>query len=387
MACRIGKVGTPDRSRPVHVSPDPEHRTAARHATGWIRRVARTLGTAALSPLAFRLSVGRWPDSRENRQFASAMRDTGLQIPAIPRALIASPAARQQVSNMIMFHLMAEGFLPKPQAGGIAPRLGNPLVFWRGEPVSFLHFERTAGTTLATMLTEKFHPLQIATAPLPLDVPDTDHLLDGIDDHKLVWGHYDLPGFRRLAPRRRIITLLREPTQRILSLYYFWRSIHPSQLALFEDSRVERAHTLGLLDFLHSDHPPIRDSIDNVYVRRLAGLNGGATANDPLAQNPQAALASALSALQHVAFVGIVEHMGETLAGMGDVLCTDLGTMPPRLNDSTENSTHHPAIYRHVEREELTPDIRHVLARLTRLDQVIYRTCLDTLVPAQGSIT
>jgi hypothetical protein len=364
----------------VHVSPDVcEHKT--RDGVGaLIRRLARDLGTTALSPLVFRLSVGRWPGRTENARFAAAMCDTSPQIPAILRALIATPAARQQLANMISFYLMAEGALPRNEEGGIAPRSGNPLAFWRGEPVSFLHFERTAGTTLATLLTQHFHPLQIATAPLQLDAPDTDGLLEAIDDHKLVWGHYDLPSFERLSARRRVITILREPTERILSLYYFWRSIHPSQLETFDDSRVLQAQALGLLDFLHSDLAPLRDSIDNVYVRRLAGLNGGGTQNDPLGQDPHRCLEQALAALHKMHFVGIVEHMGETLAGLQAALAIDLGGAPLRLNESASNPTNHPTVYRHCEREALTAEIQGALAHLTRLDRIIYKTCLDTLL-------
>jgi hypothetical protein len=227
-SCLTGTDAAPLWNRPVHASPERTENQTAGGAAAPIRRFALDLGTAALSPFVFRLCVGRWPDRAENRQFAAAMCDRKTQIPAILRALIATPAAWPQLSHMISFYLMAEGSLPRSDGGGIAPRSGNPLAFWQGEPVTFLHFERTAGTTLASLLTEKFHPLQIATAPLPFEGQCSDTVLAVIDDHKLVWGHYDLPSFRRLNARRRIITLLREPTARILSLYYFWRSIHPS---------------------------------------------------------------------------------------------------------------------------------------------------------------
>ena len=193
-------------------------------------------------------------------------------------------------------------------------------------------------------------------------------------------GHYDLPSFRRLCARRRIITLLREPTARILSLYYFWRSIHPSQLEAINDGRVLQAQSLGLLDFLHSEHQSLRDSIDNVYVRRLAGLPGSGTSNDPLEQDPDLALAQAIAALEHVHFVGIVEHLGETLAGLDVALGMDLAGRPLKLNDSAGNLAKFPTSYRPIEREELTPDIHAALERLTRLDRVIYEACSRTLL-------
>jgi hypothetical protein len=368
---------------PVQSSPEGSAIMPDRGLSALIRRSALRIGTVSLSPLVFRLSVGRWPNRGENMRFASAMSQPDMQVPAILRALIATPAAWPQLSNMISFYLMAKGSLARTEEGGIAPRSGNPLAFWQGEPVTFLHFERTAGTTLATLLTEQFHPLQIATAPLTFDVPDGSGILQRIDDHKLVWGHYDLPSFRRLSARRRIITLLREPKARILSLYYFWRSIHPSQLEAIDDERVLQAQSLCLLDFLHSDHQSLRDSIDNVYVRRLAGLPGSGTCNDPLEQNPDFALAQAIAALEHVHFVGIVEHMAETLAGLEVALGTALARMPFKLNDSAGNLTNYPTVYRHIEREEFTPDIHDALERLTRLDRVIYEACSRELLSGQ----
>ena len=264
---------------------------------------------------------------------------------------------------MISFHLMSEGMLPTSAEGGIVPYSGNPLHFWQGPPVSFLHFERTGGTSLAAALTDQFHPLQIAGFD---DAPDK------IADRKLVWGHYTLPALRRLGPERRIVTILREPAARILSLYYFWRSIHPSQLGDVADTRVMAAQQLDLLEFLRSDHPPLRDSIDNVYVRRLAGLYGGGTPQDPLERDPEAALRGALDSLDEIVVIGISEHMPESFRGMEKVLGVNLG-LSKRLNDAAANPSHHPTLFQAVERQPITAAIEAALAHLIRLDSIIYQ--------------
>jgi hypothetical protein len=127
---------------PVQSSPEGSAIMPDRGLSALIRRSALRIGTVSLSPLVFRLSVGRWPNRGENMRFASAMSQPDMQVPAILRALIATPAAWPQLSNMISFYLMAKGSLARTEEGGIAPRSGNPLAFWQGEPVTFLHFER-----------------------------------------------------------------------------------------------------------------------------------------------------------------------------------------------------------------------------------------------------
>ena len=357
-------------------------------ATGkYVRRSALGLASLALSPFLFRLSVGRWPKASENRQFAAALGDNSLQIPAIERALIAVPAARRQVSHMISFHLMAEGLLPTNPQGGISPFSGNPLRFWQGNPVSFLHFERTGGTTLAAALTDQFHPLQIAGTHGPNGLLHPNAALDEVPPEtiaasKLVWGHYTLPALRSLGPERRILTLLRDPVARILSLYYFWRSIQSCQLDDVADTRVMVAQERDLLGFLRSDHQPLRDSIDNVYVRRFAGLYGGATAHDPLEQNPDAALRCAIESIDQLAFIGISEHMPESFRGMEKVLGVKLGPSQ-RLNDAAANPTDHPTLFQAIEREPITAEIQAELAHLTRLDAAVYTACVTRLLGKQ----
>jgi hypothetical protein len=340
------------------------------------KRAALLMAARIASPSLFRLSTGRWPDRAESRQFAKAFCDDNMHIPPIPRALVVTPAAREQISRMICSYLIAEGMLPKPSVGGIPPLQGNPMRCWHGPAVSFLHFERTGGTSLAAALTDRFHPLQIAAAHRAEDI---DNPTVKLEERKLVWGHYDLPTLRRLSPDRRIITVLRNPAARILSLYYFWRSIHPSQLDELADSRVMEAHKLDLLGFLQSNHLPVRDSIDNIYVRRLTGLYGSGTPEDPLERDPESALACACDALGHFAFVGICEHMADAFRGIKDVLGVNLRASQ-RLNDASVNPDHRPWLFRRVEHEVRTPEIEAALARLTRLDDVVYETCREKAV-------
>ncbi len=337
----------------------------------------------------FRLCLGRWPHADEGREFARAMGDNRVPMPALLRAMHAVPASRQEISRLLLFDLLRDGRLPPPERHGtvpvpIAPQVGDPLRFWEGRPVSFLHLEKTAGTALANALTERFHPLQIdpdpnRTMPPHLRCAFPTPALRAIRERKLVWGHYDLPSLLRLGPDRLIVTMLREPRARILSLYHFWRSYEPAGCDPFQNREVRLAHEHDLLGFLRLGDPSLRDCIDNLYVRRLTGLYASSTEEDPLRADPAGALALARDGLDRIAFVGIVERMETSLAGLSAVLCTPIGAGLKRENAGEANARLRPDVFRPVARADITPSIEAELDRLTALDRVLYDECLERI--------
>ena len=256
-------------------------RDAADLRRHWRKRVLACTAAAISAPV-LRLCIGRWPDERERQLFRVGFVSGEAIVPPILRGLHSVPASKEPLGQLAVLKLVREGVVRKPPDLGphrmAMPAFpGNPLSYWRGQPISFLHFEKTAGTSLANLLTGLFHPLQIdddperGTAPHVLSAfPPT--IRDDIRRKSLVWGHYDLPALHRLGPERRIVTMLREPQARVLSLYHFWRSVDPSLIdAGFVGFNVSATHELDLLNYLKSADPLIRNYIDNVYVRRLAG--------------------------------------------------------------------------------------------------------------------
>ena len=339
----------------------------------------------------FRLCFGRLPDEDERRSFALALRDFRSPLPIAVRAMKAVPACRTLVSELLLSELQSEGRLPPQESvGGVAwsvgSQVGDPLSFWDGPPVSFMHVEKTAGTALASALARRFHPLQIDADPnrsMPPHVRSAfpTPALAGVCERKLVWGHYDLPSLRRLGSQRLVVTMLREPRGRILSLYYYWRSVRLSSLEDFQNTEVRLAHQLDLLAFLQSDELSIRNSIDNVYARRLTGRYAMADGPDALAADGEGTLRMALRGLDTIAFVGVVERMDESLDKLSAALKTTLRV--ERDNDGIENASAHPALFRPVERAEPTAAIAAELDRLTSLDRLIYASCLARLDGAE----
>ena len=331
-----------------------------------------------------RLSLGRWPQKAEIQRFASGFKSGERVLPPIFRGLAEVPAAKERVGQLAVLNLVREGVLRRPADFGpyriaIPSQAGNPLSYWRGQSFSFLHFERTAGTSVANMLTELFHPLQIhddperGTAPHVLSAftPERNTL---IQKHAFVWGHYDLPALQRLDPTRAVITVLREPRSRILSLYYFWKSVDPALVASRAVGfNVTAAHQHDLLSYLRADDPLIRNYIDNVYTRRLTGTYATDGDHDRLADSPEQVTHDALHALDRLAYVGVAEQIGRDLASLSRVMGTSLLGPLSRSNTADRNHTGSSPGYVKIERDEVTPQVDAELDRLTRLDTVIYR--------------
>ncbi len=363
-------------------------RTADRRGRSarWRRRALGGAAFVASAPI-LRLCLGRWPSGTERHLFAAGFVSGETAVPPILRGLHAVPAAKEPLGHLAVLNLVREGVVRKPPDFGpyrvaMPACPGNPLSYWRGEAVSFLHFEKTAGTSLASLITELFHPLQIdddpqrGTAPHVLSAfpPFASSTLNG---KALVWGHYDLPALRRLDPQRRVITILREPNARLLSLYHFWRSVDPALVEAGAVSfNVAAAHRLDLLGFLRSTDPLIRNYIDNVYVRRLTGSYALSASNDRLRCEPADILREAIVALDSVDFVGIVERIDDDLPFLGRMIGAAFTARLDRRNATDSNHGGTAPGYRRIARETITPEILADLEMLTRLDRELYKRAM-----------
>ncbi len=351
----------------------PPGSSLLRHAVrsvGW--RVLRAVVAGWPGQLVLRTILGRWPDASEQAEFVRGLQATSHALPPLLRAAAYVPAARPMISRSMLL-----GATTDADAGPAlspAQMMGNPLTLWRGPKVRFLHLEKTAGSSLISVLAAQFHPLQIHSntdrrhAPVR-SLTETRALAEAHRRADVVWGHYDLPTMRRLDRGERCFTfcLLRDPAPRILSLYYFWRANQDEQ-----STGLSFARSNGLLAFLQADDPGIRNDIDNMYVRRLTGLSA-TRSGDPVADAPDAALAAALEALDGMDFVGLSGRLGESLSVLGHLLGFTPPPRTPEINVMANVERNVLLPVRPIVREPLTPDITAELDRLTRLDMVLYR--------------
>ena len=383
----IGGITLARYSLPAALRRRARERTSRQPGGGHLRRHVLRCGAMLFGSPILRLCLGRGPDAHEKRLFSSGFIAGEAIVPPILRGLHAVPAAKEPLGNLAVLNLVREGVVRKPLDIGFVrmpmpSQPGNPLSYWHGIPFSFLHFEKAAGTSLANLITGLLHPIQIdddperATAPHVLSA-FPPHLAEEISRKKFVWGHYDLPALRRLDPARTIITTLRRPRDRVLSLYRFWRSIDPHLVeGGFVGFNVRAAHEMDLLAFLRADDPLIRNYIDNVYVRRLTGAYVLPENEDPLQRSPSHYLELALRELQAISFVGIVEQLDRSLPELQAVIGAEHPLHLPRLNTSDAHRSGRTRGTRTVDRPVVSPAVETELQRLTWLDDGVYEAAV-----------
>lgn len=114
-------------------------------------------------------------------------------------------------------------------------------------PTIFLHVPKTAGTTLREIINRQFRP------DLVYAVYNTDPAFRGLDDLKqltpeqwgglrVVLGHLDYGVAAWAPPESRFVTILREPQDRVISLYHHQMTLYrsPEQRLTIPDHIVGR---------------------------------------------------------------------------------------------------------------------------------------------------
>jgi hypothetical protein len=341
----------------------------------WLRAAILDGFAWAFAAPLLRLATGAWPAPGDTQAFRRAFRNF-TPLPPLMRALATVPAGREHLTRAMLagWLLADEGYQGRlrtdlaPPDGTPPERPGNGLLVWSGPPVTFLHLEKTAGMSVVAALSAQFHPLQIdadlrRAFPPHVLTPLPPFLLPRVRRCALVWGHYDAPSIARLGEGRFTFTFLRDPAARIVSLYRYWRAQSALDLGWNGMNQpVLAAQRLSLAEFLATDDPWILDYIDNFYVRRLTGLYASGAAIDPLVADPEGALRRARATLARFDFVGLTEDTGGSLARLGAMLGFTPPPRPPRVNVTRGDGG--------VDGSD--PALRASLARLTRLDAVLY---------------
>jgi|TARA_R110002033_G_scaffold5002_1_gene22565 hypothetical protein len=245
----------------------------------------------------------------------------------------------------------------------------------------FQHVPKAGGTSLHTALTAA------------LDVPLFPERRNGLGNWPAAMlaqaqffsGHFDSATLALIPGRAvRVVTMLRDPTARLVSLYRYLRSVDPNTARAQKRNmnliRLARAHDAEAF-FAHPDlvaHP----SIDNAQTRQMAGALGlksweSHPAPDgarPLAEDATA-LPRACAHLKAISGVALLEHPATI-----PPLFTALGLTPPpalphdNITDENTGTWFSPA-----PPLEVTDKIRLALKPHIEIDTQFYYAALQML--------
>ncbi len=166
-------------------------------------------------------------------------------------------------------------------------RLASPPSISAGydpaHPLCLMHVPKASGTSLAVSLAAALSPARVVggfdrvlfgdfagyDTFSPAEQERIFHAPSALPTQaSLVAGHFSYATLRAAYPAGQLITVLREPFTRLMSLWMFWRRHTDTHLAgLGEWATAVRLARLPLADFL--DRPQIAAQTDNVALRML----------------------------------------------------------------------------------------------------------------------
>lgn len=227
----------------------------------------------------------------------------------------------------------------------------------RPRPALFLHIQKTAGSAIVDAARRRYGDDLTRHA-------DCWHLDPKRFAHVgFVSGHFGYDFARSLMPGRYCFTFLREPRERILSMYYFCRSRNPAQFVIYE-----RANAMDLVQFLEAGFtdPWVRKNIWNNQTWQLC--HGYSHLDDRTLEDfsPGEMLAGAWQHLQEFNHVGFTETLAADTRIVFRELALELEA-PARVNVTGER----PGLGDVGARE------RRLLDELTGLDRELYARAME----------
>jgi hypothetical protein len=251
----------------------------------------------------------------------------------------------------------------------------------------FLHLPKTGGTTLHHHFSAHFTPDEIC----PLRIPGLErYSVTELAQWRYFSGHYNAEEIKRIPGPLFVVTVLRNPIERLLSHYYFWKRHTPQHIERLQLRGPKHTREGTLLDFLRSTEPTVLAGANNRMARQLAGQvikrpGGGAMLDEAEEVRSMTDLQIVHRAVQNLLSFNIFGDISKLKEIYSIVAQTFL--MAPlddlaRLNARDQiDDERGPWV-----EEALTPEICAMLEYNTRLDRIIYQLAYDHWQQAKSTL-
>lgn len=242
------------------------------------------------------------------------------------------------------------------------------------DQLCYIHIPKTAGSTLTAIADAQFDVRQIA--PGPYQLPALDPAAQGrsptelrqlLTHYRFIRGHFSHNLIRQFLTRPVYITVLRDPVDRVISLYEFFRRAAQRGTAETPEYEVlmRAAAEHDLLGFVLHPDPIVQQRTSNFQTRQLAIWEGDETtrsAGDSQGDYLSNCLQSACASVDHFAWVGLMEQFQASV----QLLNYRFGWYPAAEYQNLRVVTHR------SRREGLSPAVIEAIAQHNALDQALY---------------
>jgi len=220
-------------------------------------------------------------------------------------------------------------------------------------PVVFVHTQKTAGSSIVELIRERYGESVISHGDY------NGHRPEDFQDVAFVSGHFGYEFARPLISERYSFTFLRDPVERVLSLYYYCKKQNPDDYEIYS-----LAQQLNLEEFLkHSLKKNfIRTAVCNTQAWQLAYGYGHGTERDYFSFEEQEILELAINHLENFSHVGFTE----TFEADRNIILKKVGIPRPSENVITNASGNYPTV------QDLPDSTVALLRKVTCVDQILY---------------
>lgn len=223
--------------------------------------------------------------------------------------------------------------------------------------ICFLHIPKTAGTSLTELLIQHVGSGRVCPAGTLVDYDAmTD---DELARYDMLKGHFDYALRARLRRPAVFLTMLRDPVERVVSLYQQWRRSPVPPGGLGGEAVAKR---YDLADFIDCGETAVEWRCINAQVYQIA--DGVRQARGP--EKDREMLELAKSHLRDFAFVGVSERFAESVTR----LCARFGWPVPSAMPNANVSS---------EATGIEPSVRRRIAERNAADRELYDFAVELL--------
>jgi hypothetical protein len=319
---------------------------------------------------AYRLILGRAPESDE----AIRAHESCPDLDSLRRAMFASEEFQSSFRDATVSDALALKSATMPPLNIEVSTSSEALAPTPELALVFLHLPKTGGTTLRHYFAAHFTPEEICPER---HTNLRDYSVDELRQWRFFSGHFNADEIRRIPRPLFVVTVLRDPIERLLSLYYYWKRHTDEFVDQLGADFLRIIKEQSLLDFLRSADPTILQGGHNAMVRQLAGAvtttaNGyGLMKNSKTVEWITEAQLMSL-ALKNLLSFDVVGYTSE-LSLVYDRVASVFGmkTYPSMLKLNTREDVNENL--GPVTLEPITLEIQALLEEKTRLDRMLYQ--------------